>query len=103
MVYCLELSIRVERIIINDILLDTLLFSFPRKHFNTEVIHMNCFKRLLAVVLGYVKDGLEVGVGQGQVEGAGVEGEVSELSRGWAVLVGRVPPEDHVRRGVSGD
>ena len=64
---------------------------------------MNCFERLLAGVLGYVKDGLEVGVGQGQVEGAGVEGEVSKLSRGWAVLVGRVPPEDHVRRGVSGN
>ena len=64
---------------------------------------MNCFKRLLAVVLGYVKDGLEVGVGQGPGEGAVVEGEVGELSRGWAVLVGRVPPEDHVSRGVSGD
>ena len=103
MVYSLELSIRVERIKINDILLDTLLFSFPRKHFNTEVIHMNCFERLLAGVPGYVKDGLEVGVGQGQGGGAGVEIEVSEQSRGWAVIVGRVPPEDHVRRGVSGD
>ena len=64
---------------------------------------MNCFERLLAGVPGYVKDGLEVGVGQGQGGGAGVEGEVSEQSRGWAVIVGRVPPEDHVRRDVSGD
>ena len=64
---------------------------------------MNCFERLLAGVPGYVKDRLEVGVGQGQGEGAGVELEVGELSRGWAVLVGRVPPVDHVRRGVSGD